>query len=111
MNCVSVYRVGAAGAAGSSYSFGGEVPDADLPGAVRLGWLPLALPDFEAPGVALPRDAWLTAPQAASDGGGRAAVAGGVTAEEPAAELWPPAARATSPRSPALPRVCRRTEF
>lgn len=84
MNCVSVYRVGADG---SSYSFGGEVPDADLPCAVWLGWLPLALPVFEAPGVALAEDAWLTMSEASSGGERGAAGAGVVTAAEAAAEL------------------------
>ena len=64
MEPVSVYRVCAGGADGPSYSFGGELPDADFPRAVWLGWLPLVLLDFEAPCVALPGDAWLTAPQA-----------------------------------------------
>ena len=49
MEPVSVYRVCAGGAGGPPYSFGGELPDADFPRAVWLGWLPLVLLDFEAP--------------------------------------------------------------
>ena len=87
MEPVSVYRVRAAGAVRPSYSFGGDVPAADLPHAVWLGWLPLVFPDFEAPGLALPADAWLTAPPPASLGGGGPVVHGPVTAEDAAGEL------------------------
>lgn len=87
MEPVSVYRVCAGGADGPSYSFGGELPDADFPRAVWLGWLPLVFLDLETPSVALPGDVWLTASQTASDGGARVPVAAGVTAEDAAGEL------------------------
>ena len=87
MEPVSIYRICAPGAVGPAYSFGGEVPDGDFPHAVWLGWLPLAFPDFDAPGLALAGDAWLTAPPPASVGGRGPAVAGLVTAGDAAGEL------------------------
>ena len=64
---VSVYyRVGAIGA-DPSYLFAGEARDSDLRHAAWLGWLPLTLVEFAAPGVALPGDTWLTAPAGCSE--------------------------------------------
>ena len=68
MRAVSVYRVGAVGAA-PSHVFGGGVSDADLPRAAWLGWLPLTTVDFAGPDIALAEDAWLTAPSGRSEGG------------------------------------------
>ena len=87
MEPVSVYRVRAAGAVRPSYSFGGGLTAADLPRAVWLGWLPLAFPDFDAPGLAFPGDAWITAPPPAPACGGGSAAPGLVTAEDAAGEL------------------------
>ena len=86
MGPVSVYRVGAVGA-DPSHLFGGEARDSDLRDAAWLGWLPLTLPEFAGPGLALAGDMWLTVPSGRSEGARRAVVGDVVTAEDAAGEL------------------------
>ena len=87
MALVSVYRVGAPGAA-PVYAFGrGEARDFDVGRAAWLGYLPLELLPFAGPGVALVGDTWLTAPPGRSEGAGHVVAGNLVTARDAAGEL------------------------
>ena len=87
MVLVSVYRVGAPGAA-PAYAFGaGGSRDFDVGHALWLGQLPLELVAFAGPGIALTGDRWLTAPSGRSAGAGHVVAGDLVTAQDAAGEL------------------------
>ena len=87
MALVSVYRVGAPGAAPVYVFGGGGARDFDVGHALWLGQLPLELVAFAGPGVALAADGWLTAPPGRSEGAGHVVAGDLVTAQDAAGEL------------------------